>query len=276
MYTVNTSISSLILLVDNAPRPPAEDEATGPTLSIASSNNKSDQALTPKDDALLAAAIFQVAVAEASYRSGNITAPQYSSTVSTLFTSLTQNSQTPELQVAQQSAYSDALINLADASSAVAADIETQWTALSQAQQLLTQLSKPPLNVLLSPSRLADIFDTRADVDLTRFSLSFSYQAKPAWVSSRNALVSNAGVFYRGAKSYAERAGDGEQVTSAAAKAVVAEVLKQVLEQGADGVVAQPGWKNQQAQVREALEEMVNGKILGQREGEEVLKIVSA
>ncbi|OAG06844.1 uncharacterized protein CC84DRAFT_1163148 [Paraphaeosphaeria sporulosa] len=275
LSTVRSSISTLISLVDNAPRPLTEDEAAGPTLSISSPSAKTEHALTPKDDALLAAAIFQVAVADASYRSGNITAPQYASTVSHLFATLMLGPQSPEQQVAKQSAYADALVNVAEASSAAASDMETQWNALSEAQKTLTQLAKPPHNALLSPSRLADIFDTRADIDLTRFGLSFRDDAKTAWISSRNVLVSNAGVFYRGAKSYGERAGDVEQAKTAGAKAVVAEVLKQVLEQGGGAVAVKPGWKEQQGGVREVLEQMVNERILGQREGEEVLRIVS-
>ncbi|KAF2440731.1 hypothetical protein P171DRAFT_466159 [Karstenula rhodostoma CBS 690.94] len=275
LSTVNSSISTLISLVDNAPRPPTEDEVAGPTLSISSPSAKKEHALTPKDDALLAAAIFQVAIAEASYRNGNITAPQYASAVSALFTSLVQTSQSPEQQVAQQSAYADALVGVAEASSAAASDMETQWNALSEAQKLLTPLVKPPHNALLSPSRLADIFDTRADIDLTRFGLSFRDEAKPAWRSSRNVLVSNAGVFYRGAKSYGDKAGDVEQAKTAGAKAVVAEVLKQVLEQGDGAVAAKPGWKEQRAEVRQVLEQMVDERVLGQREGEEVLRIVS-
>jgi hypothetical protein len=275
LYTVNTSIQTLISLLDNTRVPPTEDETAGPTLSISSPSAKKEHALTPKDDALLAAAIFQVAVAGASCRNGDSTALHYASAVSALFASLMQSSQSQEQQVAQQSAYADALIDVADASSAAPSDVETQWNALSEAQKVLTQLVKPPHNALLSSSRLADMFDTRADVDLTRFSLSFLDDSKPAWRSSRNVLVSNAGVFYRGAKSYSERAGDGEQAKAAGAKAVVAEVLKQVLETGDGAIVAKPVWKEQQAAVRQVLEQMVNEKILGQREGEEVLRIVS-
>lgn len=275
LSTVRTSIPTLISLVDNSPQPPTEDEAAGPTLSITSPNAREEHALTPKDDALLAAAIFQSAVAEASYRNGSITAAQYSSTVSHVFATLMLSSQSPEQQVAKQSAYADALVGIAEASSAAASDVETRWNALSEAQKLLTQVVKPPQNTLLSPSRLADIFDTRADIDLTRFGLSFRDDAKSAWVSSRNVLVSNAGVFYRGAKSYGERAGDPEQAKTAGAKAVVAEVLKQVLEQGDSAVATKPGWKEQQVEVRQVLEQMVSERILGQREGEEVLRIVS-
>ncbi|KAL1613028.1 hypothetical protein SLS60_001260 [Paraconiothyrium brasiliense] len=275
LHTVNTSISTLISLIDNAPPPPTIDEMAGPTLTISSSSTRKEHVLTPKDDALLATTIFQVAVAQASHRNGNLTVSEYASTVSTLFTTLIQGSQSPEQQVAQQSAYADALIDVAEEASATSSDAETQWNALSEAQKLLTQLVKPPYNAHLSPQRLADIFDTRADMDLTRFSLSFLDAAKPAWRSSRTVLVSNAGVFYRGAKSYAERAGEGEQAKAAGAKAVVAEVLKQVLENGDGAVAAKPEWKAQRAEVRQALEHMVNEKILGQREGEEVLRIVS-
>ena len=178
--------------------------------------------------------------------------------------------------MAQQSAYADALLDVAAAVSDVASDVETQWNALTQAQNLLTQLCNSSNSVLVTSSRLADAFAARAEIDLIRFNVSFSNEAKPGWKSSRNVLISNAGIFFRGAKTHAEKAGNNMLATSASAMAIVAEVLKQVHEHGAGVVVAGPGWKEQGLEVKRVLELMVNEKTLGEREAEEVLRIVTS
>ncbi|KAF1973048.1 hypothetical protein BU23DRAFT_554587 [Bimuria novae-zelandiae CBS 107.79] len=275
LFTVNTSIPTLVSLQDTFPMSTVADEAPGPTLSITSPSTEKDPRSSPKHDALLAAAIFQVAVAEVSYRSGSITSTQYANTVSTLFSSLMQETQAPEQKVAQQSAYADALLDVAEAVADTSPDVETQWNALSQAQHLLTQLCTPPNSAFLSAGRLADVFIARAVTDLVRFNMSLLSEAKPAWKSSRNVLISNCGVFYRGAKSYAEKAGNTQLTRSAGARAIVTEVLKQVNENGTDVIVAKAGWEEQGIEVKRVLEQMVNEKILGKRDGEEVLRIVT-
>ena len=249
-------------------------EVTGPTLSISDSKPEKDPISSQKDDALLSAAIFQCAVAEASYKSGNITTLQYANTVASLFSPLLQGDHSSENRVAHQSAYADALIDMAGAVSETSSDTETQWNALSQAQGLLAQLCAPENSLFIPSPRLADIFIARADIDLTRFNISFINEAKAAWKSSRNVLISNSGIFYRGAKTHAEKAGDKQLARSASAMAVVAEVLKQVNESGGNAIAAKASWKEQSTEVRRVLEQMVNDKMLGQREGEEVLKIV--
>lgn len=249
-------------------------EVTGPTLSISGAKAEEDSSSSQKDDALLSAAIFQCAVAEASYKSGNITTSDYINTVSSLFAPLLQEEHPRETRVAHQSAYADALIDLAGAVSETSSDTETQWNALSQAQGILAQLCTPENSPFVSSSRLADIFIARADIDLTRFNISFINEAKAAWISSRKVLISNSGIFYRGAKTHAEKVGNTQLARSASAMAVVAEVLKQVNESGSSAIVAKPSWKEQSKEVRRVLEQMVNDKMLGQREGEEVLRIV--
>lgn len=244
-------------------------------MSVLDTNTKIESASSQEYDALLAATIFQAAVAEVSYRTGNTSTAQYSSTLPSLFSSLTKSSQSPLDQIAQKSAYADALIDLAVAVSDIASDVETQWNALTQAQGLLTQLCSSSDSVLLSASRLADIFVARAETDLIRFNISFLDEAKPGWKSSRNVLISNAGVFYRGAKTYAEKAGNETLARSANAMAVVAEILKQIHEHGFGAVVVKAGWKEQNTEVKRVLELMVNEKTLGRREAEEVLRIVT-
>ena len=84
-------------------------------------------------------------------------------------------------------------------------------------------------------------------------------------------LVSNAGVFYRGARSYAEKAGIADVHRTADAKAVVAEVLKQV----ASGAEVKGEWKGKQEEVRRVLEQMVEEGIIGREEAEGVLQYAS-
>jgi hypothetical protein len=151
-------------------------------------------------------------------------------------------------------------------------DVDIQWTALTQAQSLLTQLASAPYTSILSASRLADIFLARGDMDLFRFRIALFADAKPAWVKSKMVLVGNAGVFYRGARTYAEKAGAAEVRAAADAKAIVAEILKEV----AGGSQAVKGtWKGRSAGVARVLEQMVEEGIVGRENVEGVLLAVA-
>lgn len=251
------------------------DEVAGPTLTITSSSPSTQLSSSPKDDALLVATVFQVALAEASYRMRKATAPQYAETVSTLFSSLMQGSYATEQQVAQASAYADALIDIAGAVSEISSDYEIQWQALSQAQNLLTELCSPANTIYLLPSRLANIYVTRADIDITRFTISLIDGAKAAWQSSRNVLIANSGVYYRGAKNYAERAKMAQLAKSANARSVVAEILRKASETPGDVVVRKASWEEQKSEVSRALEQMITEKLLGRREAEEVMRVLA-
>jgi hypothetical protein len=88
-------------------------------------------------------------------------------------------------------------------------------------------------------------------------------------------LVSNAGVWYRGARTYAAKADKKGVERVADAKAVVAEVLKEGETAGWDNVVAKEEWKGKGEAVKKALEGMVEEGILGQVwEAERVLGFV--
>jgi tetratricopeptide (TPR) repeat protein len=284
--TATAKIPALINLIDTTvPRKPTEEPRAGPTLSIGSSTVEEVTA-TPKDDALLATLNFQATIAEVAYRSGRSTSTQYAQTVEQLFSktdSGTDGSASSELATANtRSSYADALIDLASAladgnqyttaSPTLSADLEIQWTALTQAQTLLTQLAAAPYTSILTASRLADVFLARGDVDLFRFRISLFESAKPAWVKSKIALVSNAGVFYRGARSYAEKVSAAEIRSTADAKAVVAEILKEV---AGSSQTAKESWKGKSAIVAKVLEQMVAEGIMGVENVEGVLRLVA-
>lgn len=286
LETATQKIPILLDLIDKSPsKPLAEEPKSGPTLSLTSTPASEEASTTPKDDALLAVATFQASIAEIQYRSGKTDATTYASTIDHTFSSLQKPiSQTPSPTLATinlYSAHADALIDLASALSdgtqytpsapTFETDTNLQWTALSQSQTILTTLSSAPQSSLLSPSRLSDVFLARGDTDLFRFRISLFSTAKPAWRKSGTTLVGNAGVFYRGARSWAERAGVVQAGRVADAKAVVAEVLKE----GVEGTGSRKeGWKGKRGVVEWVLAQMVEEGIVGRENVEGILGMV--
>jgi hypothetical protein len=283
--TATSKIPALITLIDTTPSTKPQDEPrAGPTLSIGSSAVE-EVTTTPKDDAILATATFKSTIAELTYRSGRSASTEYAQTVEQIFSKISESNEgsaSSELAVANiRSSYADALIDLASAladgtqytasSPTFSTDIEIQWTALTKAQTLLTQLASAPYTSFLSASRLADIFLARGDVDLFRFRMSLFETAKPAWVKSKQVLVGNAGVFYRGARTYAEKAAAAEVRGTADAKAIVAEVLKEVASGSHESKVH---WKGRSAEVTKVLEQMAAEGIVGRENVDGVLTCV--
>ncbi|KAH6878143.1 hypothetical protein BKA58DRAFT_89594 [Alternaria rosae] len=281
--TATNKIPTLINLIEKSPAPKLVDEPkAGPTLSIGSVSAPEEATTTPKDDAILAAANFQASVAEMQYRSGRTTSTEYAGTVEGIFSSLvqvaTQNTSPDLAAINVQSAYADALMDLASALAdgtqytpsepTFSTDVDIQWTALTQTQNLLTKLSGAPYTSILSPSRLADVFIARGDTDLFRFRISLFEGAKPAWAKSGPTLISNAGVFYRGGRSYAEKTGATGVRSAADAKAVVAEILKAV---ASGSETAKDTWKGRTADVPRVLEQMVDEGIIGRENVEGLL-----
>lgn len=158
------------------------------------------------------------------------------------------------------------------ASAPLSTDSEVQWTALTQAQALLIQLGAVPYTTILSASRLANVLLARGDVDLFRFRISMFDSAKPAWAKSKMSLVSNAGVFYRGARSHAEKAGAVEVRSTADAKAVVAEILKEVV---GGSQTAKETWKGKSDIVAKVLDQMIAEGIVGGENVDGVLRMAA-
>lgn len=281
LRTATETIPALIALIDASPESDVEDEPeAGPTLSIGQSSKSEEAETTPREDAVLAASNFQASIVEAMYRSGRSTSTQYAQQVEQTFATLLKESQgtsNPGLgYINIRSSYADALIDLAssiadslqyDASSS-ASDSEIQWTALSQAQKTLTELSSPPLSSTLSASRLADIFLARGDTELFRFRIAVTPGAKAAWANSKAVVVANAGVFYRGARSYAQNAGAAQTRATADAKAIVAEILKEV---SSGSNTRKDNWKGRSADVAAVLGQMVEEGIVAEENAQGLL-----
>jgi hypothetical protein len=281
--TATAKIPTLIKLMDSNPSTRAQDEPkAGPTLSIGATAVE-EVTTTAKDDAILAIANFQTTIAEVTYRNGRSDSAQYAQNVEQIFSKLNSSTKgiaSSELADANiRSSYSDALIDLASAladgtqyspsSPTFSTDTMIQWTALTQAQTFLTQLASAPYTSVLSASRLADVFLARGDIDLFRFRIGLFSSAKPAWVKSKPVLVGNAGVFYRGARTYAEKAGAMEVRVTADAKAIVAEILKEVAGGSQD---VKSHWKGRSADVSKVLEQMVQEGIVGRENVEGILQ----
>lgn len=273
LLTATEIIPALIKIIDASPDSDSEEEPeAGPTLSIGQSAAAEEASTTPKEDAVLAAANFQASIAEAMYRSGRSTSTQYAQQVEQTFAVLLKESQTTNPGLAYVnigSSYADALLDLASSiadslqyiasSPTFVLDLEIQWTALSQAQKTLTELSTAPLSSMLSASRLADIFLARGDTELFRFRITITQGAKAAWANSKAVVVANAGVFYRGARSYAQNAGASQTRATADAKAIVAEILKEV---SSGSNVRKETWKGRSADVAAVLGQMVEEGIV--------------
>jgi len=287
MDTATNKIPALVALIDkssSSSKKEMDEPKAGPTLSIGSVSTTEDATTTPREDAVLAAANFQASIAEVQYRSGRTTSTEYAQAIEQTFNSLVEGAKTttsPDLATANiLSAYGDALMDLASAladggqytttSPSFTTDVDIQWTALTQTQNLFTQLSSAPYTTILPPSQLADVFIARGDADLFRFRISLLQGVKPAWLKSGPTLVANAGVFYRGARSYADRAGIAQVRGTADAKAIVAEILKEVASASPE---IKDTWKGRSADLAKVLEQMVEEGVVGGENVEGVLKM---
>ena len=283
LMTASEIIPALISIIDASPESDDEDEPeAGPTLSIGQSAAAEEASTSPKEDAVLAAANFQVSIAEAMYRSGRSSSAQYAGQVEQTFSALvkeTQGATAPGLAyINVGSSYADALIDLASSiadslqytasSPTFAPDLEIQWTALTQAQKILTELSSTPLSALLHASRLADIFLARGDTELFRFRIAVTPGAKAAWANSKAVVVANAGVFYRGARSYAQNAGAAQTRATADAKAIIAEILKEV---SSGSSARKDTWKGRSSDVAAVLGQLVEEGIVAEENAQGLL-----
>lgn len=283
LMTATEIIPALIDIIDASPESDLEDEPeAGPTLSIGPTPAVEEDSTTPKEDALLAAANFQASIAEAMHRSGKSTSAQYAQQVEQTFETLTkelQGTRSPNLAyIISRSSYADALIDLASSiadslqytasSPTFVSDLEIQWTALSQAQKMLTEISSAPLSSMLSASRLADILLARGDTDLFRFRIAMTPGAKGAWANSKAVVVANAGVFYRGARGYAQNAGSMQTRNTADAKAIVAEILKEV---ASGSNTRKDNWQGRSVDVAAVLGQMVEEGIVAGENAQGVL-----
>ena len=124
------------------------------------------------------------------------------------------------------------------------------------------------MSTLLHASRLADIFLARGDAELFRFRIAVTPGAKAAWANSKAVVVANAGVFYRGARSYAQNAGAAQTRATADAKAIIAEILKEV---SSGSGVRKDTWKGRSSDVAAVLGQMVEEGIVAEENAQGLL-----
>ncbi|KAF2752280.1 hypothetical protein M011DRAFT_393524 [Sporormia fimetaria CBS 119925] len=282
--TIETKIPAFIKQAQSFPRPVhVEEPQSGPQLSLTAA--APERQSTPEQDALLAAANFQAAICEGRYRAAQSTTMDYATKVEQLYAPLTsgaiESATLDPTQVDALSAYADALFSMASAisdrqqsstSPPSSEDLEAQWTALTHAQTILTKLSSAPNASALTASQLANIFSVRGDIDLSRFHISLLEAANSTWAKSKAVLVSNAGVFYRGSRSYADRAGAAATRKIADAKAIVAEILKQALN---GNVQVSPEWKAKTEEIMRVLQQMVEEGVISVDNGEHVIRTLA-
>jgi hypothetical protein len=285
LETVNKRIPLFINYMEATPSLKRPEEPTaGPTLSLAPSAAEEED-ISPKSEALIAAANFRAGLLESRYRSGHMQTLQYATEIEQIFAPLLPDlSQNQRLDINRYyalAAYADVLFEFAtavsfmtrqqwpDSMSTPEENLEAQWAALSQAQSILTKLSLGEHTSRPSPARAADIFSARGNIDLLRLHVASLDNAKPLWVNSRRTLASNAGVYYRGARLFAERAGAVEDYQMTDAKAVVAEILKMVF--SGEQSTGDERWKDKREEVISVLQGMVEDHLIGERERETVM-----
>lgn len=252
---INTKIPQYISLI----QPPSQDLEPGPTpgpsLTLPSHDPSSQEPKTSaKDDALVASANYRAAVLEALYRINLLDTSTYAAQLTDAFKPLilSASSSGTDLEPAAInaiSAYADAVLGFAaaisdagfqDAVHDTPENNKILWTALSTTQSYLGRLTSPATTASLSPARLADIFIARGDVDLLRFRLAKTPMPLQEWAKSAKTLIANAGVYYRGARTYAERAGATDVQGIANMKAEVAEILRKEANGSAAGMEPMP------------------------------------
>ncbi|KIW08784.1 uncharacterized protein PV09_00719 [Verruconis gallopava] len=240
----------LALLPTSVAKDPNEPDAP-PFLSVSSSSStfhareKSDDnnpQASARAAADLAIAVFTVAIAGAEYRSKLCDIVQYYERVTQAFAPLLMNAGLgtyPEnSHVPIHSAYADALVEFAE----YAAKMEDQdpspdalarrWTALETAQAQLTEATNKLPDVLPAESPLptkAEIYFTRANVELMRRRLSQAPSASSAIKANEKILLKNAGVYYRGTAALAKRDGNAELEKDASERNKIIQALEQGL-----------------------------------------------
>lgn len=227
----------LISSASPAPPPIAEGaslsiSATSTTFTSAGSSSSYVPGPSPQEQAgrevRLCIANWSAALADSQYRSGTTSLDTYSSQVHYAFayvtpSSIAQSSTRPASAAATTSvddlsAFADALMEFDSSAADSAGNLEVRkirWTALSTAQELLKEASD---NL---GAKKPSIYLARGDIDLKRSRLSsLDIDANAGSASDVTErvlrLLSNAGVYYRGASALADQArrragrGDGD------------------------------------------------------------------
>lgn len=230
-----------------------------------------------KAEADLAVAVFTAALAAAEYESRLSETHQYQQRLQGAFAGLSQSIALglypDSAQVPIFSAYADALIEFAEnVSGMYVQDVKqddalaARWTALEEAQKLLTQATSKIGNAVASdggaPSK-AQLYFTRGNVELLRRRLTLHASASPTLQKNTKTLLKNAGVYYRGAAGLAKQDGDADLEADAMLRNRIVQGLEQeVVKEAVEGLrawVVREGGQDALARLEEMVEEGLVG-----------------
>ncbi|EON69539.1 hypothetical protein W97_08799 [Coniosporium apollinis CBS 100218] len=234
--------SYLSLISTDCPNPIMKEEpssASARSISVTEPNPQpvadATQEPPPHVTAALAISAYTAAIADAEYRAGLTTADDYGARLTNAYEPLLSEDRYQAAPskpfTAVLGAYADALSDLASSLAGLdrakhkpnqkpSQHAALRWQALTRAQELLTAASKQET----ANAEKARIYLARGDVGLGRFQLASLPDAAASLVKSREVLLKNAGVYYRGAAGLARQSFDTETVMEATVKEAVAQV----------------------------------------------------
>ncbi|KAF8420442.1 hypothetical protein EV426DRAFT_612325 [Tirmania nivea] len=182
-------------------------------------------------EAVLPRANFIVAVADLGFKSGNLSAQQYTDHVQRAFPSGTAAELGPVMTVNKAEAYIQLAQTLLDLTNPKAAEVTSNQmlSHLNLAAKLLTEAA-------IQDKKNARLCCLRGDVEMFRSRMIMRNEADPKRLTTMETLWDNAGVFYRGAKKLAEAYPDGQMdiKVEGIVKGIVAEMEKQLAREGGD------------------------------------------
>ncbi|KAJ9658032.1 hypothetical protein H2201_007927 [Coniosporium apollinis] len=237
-----TKIPSYLSLITTDPSARTKEEFSSASARLISVTEPSPQPVAegaeeppPHVTAALTISAYTAVVADAEYRAGLTNADDYAARLTNAYEPLLSEDRYQAAPskpfIAVLGAYADALSDLASSLAGLgrakrqpnqnpSQHASLRWQALSRAQELLTATSKQET----SNAEKARIYLARGDIELGRFQLANLPDAAASLVKSREVLLKNAGVYYRGAAGLARQTSDEEAVTEATVKEAVAQM----------------------------------------------------
>jgi len=200
-------------------------------------------------EARLPRANFTVAVADLGFKSGNLSAQQYTEHVQQTFPLGAVAELGPIMIVNKAEAYIQLAQTLLDRTNPNAAEVTS-----NQILSHFNLASKLLAEAATHDKKNARLCCLRGDVEMLRSRIIMCNEADSKRLTTVETLLGNAGVFYRGAKKLAETYPDGQVdiKVEGIVKEIVTEVQKQLTREGCDAEIflanvrkvlgAFPGW----------------------------------
>jgi hypothetical protein len=188
-------------------------------------------------DAQLAVAKFTAAMADAEFRSNLIDIPTYHDKIVTAYES-NISKQSADLAVIDEPRilceYADSWITFSHTLTEVDGTQAQsfKWQALTSAEALLGRAIKAIRSnptIIPEGSSNSKLYIQRGDIEMQRWRLATLPSAAKGIASGAPTLLKNSGVYYRGAKGFADRDGDHETATEGGVKAGIVEVIEKVV-----------------------------------------------